>query len=410
MHRWDFVAAFLQGTLEPGIVIYCYPPPGYESDALDSQGRPMVCRVERPIYGMAQAGRRWQRALYPWLREFGFETCHGDPNVFHMQEGDETLLLGCYVDDLFTLHSHDGPDTLYRRFIDALDARWSVEDEGEISDLLNVEISSENGAVVLRQTKYIERLVETYVPEDVHDSFRVTDTSADPALPKLVTEALSSECEPAVKELREFQAIIGSLLYCATHTRPDVAYAVALLCRAMSRPTPELYKAATRVLFYLYRHRHVGLRYEPARVPLSGYSDSDWAVKHSTSGFIFNYCSAAISWASKKQPTIALSSCEAELMAVSEAAKEVIYLRSFLHELGVSDDAPTHLSVDNQAAHDLAYNPEHHARTKHIERRHFFVRERVESPFLSCALSRTWPTSLQSHWPLRNSIGSGALS
>ena len=93
-------------------------------------------------------------------------------------------------------------------------------------------------------------------------------------------------------------------------------------------------------------------------------SDADWAVKHSTSGFVFNYCSAAISWASKKQPRVALSSCEAELMAASEATKEAVYLRRFLAELGHADDAPTRLSVDNQAAQDLAYNPEHHARSK----------------------------------------------
>ena len=94
---------------------------------------------------------------------------------------------------------------------------------------------------------------------------------------------------------------------------------------------------------------------------------------------VFDYCSAAISWSSKKQPTIALSSCEAEIMAASEGAKEAIYLRNFLSELGENTDAPTAMATDNRAAQDLSYNPEHHARTKHIERRHYFVRERVES-------------------------------
>ena len=147
----------------------------------------------------------------------------------------------------------------------------------------------------------------------------------------------------------------------------------------MSRPTPMLYQAALRVLSYLYRHRHIGLRYEPSPKSLEGFSDSDWAVRHSTSGYVFNYCSAALSWGSKKQPTVALSSCEAEIVAASEATKEAIYLRNFLGELGCSSEGATALSVDNTAARDLAYNPEHHARVKHIERRHFFVRERVES-------------------------------
>ena len=147
----------------------------------------------------------------------------------------------------------------------------------------------------------------------------------------------------------------------------------------MSKPTPTLYKSALRVLYYLSLHRTLGLRYEPSGRALAGYSDSDWAVRHSTSGYVFNYCTAALSWGSKKQPTVALSSCEAEIVAASEAAKEAIYLRGFLAELGCGSEGATALSVDNTAARDLAYNPEHHARVKHIERRHFFVRERVET-------------------------------
>ena len=113
-------------------------------------------------------------------------------------------------------------------------------------------------------------------------------------------------------------------------------------------------------------------------------SDADWAVKHSTSGFVFTMSKAAISWGSKKQPTIALSSCESEIMAASEAAKEAVYLRRFAAELDPSTIVgPTDLHADNQAAIDLSYNPEHHQRSKHIDRRHFFIRECVENMQLS---------------------------
>merc|ERR1712086_43386 len=152
-----------------------------------------------------------------------------------------------------------------------------------------------------------------------------------------------------------------------------------MLCRAMSRPTPELYSDAQRVLRYLYRTRDIGLRYErESGTPLSGMTDSDWAVKHSTTGFVFKYMRAAISWASRKQSSVALSSCEAEIMAASEGAKEAVYFDAFLAELGHSDGKPVKMSVDNTGARDLAYNPEHHAKSKHILRRHFFVREMVE--------------------------------
>ena len=98
---------------------------------------------------------------------------------------------------------------------------------------------------------------------------------------------------------------------------------------------------------------------------------------------------AAIAWGSKKQPCVALSSCEAEIIAASDAAKEVTYARELLKEMDVPIDSPTKLNVDNQAARDLAYNPELHSRTKHVDRRHFWIREKVEDFTLTVPFVRT---------------------
>eukprot|EP00965_Chrysotila_dentata_P242065 6204669-Pleurochrysis_carterae.AAC.1 len=144
----------------------------------------------------------------------------------------------------------------------------------------------------------------------------------------------------------------------------------------MGCPTPALLDAALRVLAYLHHHKHIGLRYELCPDPnVHGHTDSDCAIRHSTSGWVFMHCSAAISWSSKKQATVALSSCEVEIVAASQATKKAVYLA----ELGLPQRRPASLSMDNKCAIDLAYNPEHHKRTKHIDRRHFFVREKVES-------------------------------
>eukprot|EP00965_Chrysotila_dentata_P173725 5735099-Pleurochrysis_carterae.AAC.1 len=132
MRPWDFVAAYLQGSLERDEVVYCHAPPGYAT--LGADGKPRVCRIDKPVYGMAQAGRRWQRSLFPWLIEFGFTQCDSDPCVFTLTKRvDGTLqrlVLGCYVDDLFTLYTHDGPTSLYAEFVNALTTWWNVEDEG----------------------------------------------------------------------------------------------------------------------------------------------------------------------------------------------------------------------------------------------------------------------------------------
>ena len=146
----------------------------------------------------------------------------------------------------------------------------------------------------------------------------------------------------------------------------------------MGKPTPELLSESFRVLRYLRRTRDLGLRYQASERPAHGYSDSDWGVKHSTTGWVFCLNKAAVSWGSKKQKSVALSSCEAEIMAASDAAKEAAHLTRLAAELGMGDSEPCDLFMDNKSAIDVAYNPEHHGRMKHVERRHFFVRELVE--------------------------------
>eukprot|EP00965_Chrysotila_dentata_P055428 1839057-Pleurochrysis_carterae.AAC.1 len=160
MRRWDFVAAYLQGNFQQGEVMYCHAPPGYGT--VGSDGRPRICRVEKPIYGMAQAGRRWQRTLFPWLRDYGFTQSSADPCVFTLSSNGQQLILGCYVDDLFILHRESGAGSLYATFTEALAARWNVEDEGAVSDLLNVEIHRTSDHVTLSQASYIRHMVDAF--------------------------------------------------------------------------------------------------------------------------------------------------------------------------------------------------------------------------------------------------------
>ena len=124
MRRWDFVSAFLQGDLEEGEVVYCSPPPGPYS-TLGADGRQRIWKVNKPVYGMAQAGRRWQRTLFPWLTGWGLTACSSDPCVFVRKETiqtpqgprEDTLIVGCYVDDLFVLYNSADEHSLYHRFV-----------------------------------------------------------------------------------------------------------------------------------------------------------------------------------------------------------------------------------------------------------------------------------------------------
>jgi len=134
------------------------------------------------------------------------------------------------------------------------------------------------------------------------------------------------------------------------------------------------------VLAYLHRNRSVGLTFSPRQSKLEGAADASWEVRHSTSGWVIKWQEAAVSWGSLKQNCTALSSCEAEIIALSEAAKDVVYLRKLVRGLDASAvDGPTELSSDSQSARDSSYNPENHGRLKHVARRHFFIRDQVEA-------------------------------
>jgi hypothetical protein len=145
---------------------------------------------------------------------------------------------------------------------------------------------------------------------------------------------------------------------------------------------------ARHVLSYLARHSSVGLTYSPGDSELVGYGDASWEVKNSTSGWLVLWQSAALAWGSRKQKCVALSTAEAEIIALSEAAKDVVYERKWVKGVGHPALKPTLLYTDSKAARDVSYNPEQHDKMKHVERRHFFVRDMVEKfeltvPFVS---------------------------
>jgi hypothetical protein len=193
---------------------------------------------------------------------------------------------------------------------------------------------------------------------------------------------LPEENDPAF--VNNYQSVVGSLMYAMLGTRPDISFAVTKLSQFNSNPTPEHLKAAKHVLRYLASSRNFKLRFGSIDDnEIIGYSDSDYAGdasdRRSTTGYTFFFAGGAIGWASKKQTTVALSSTEAEYMAVSEASRHATWLRTFIRELGFAPDAPTTIYVDNAGSVALAQNPVYHKRTKHIDIRHHYIRECIES-------------------------------
>ena len=388
----DFVAAYLQGEFIEGEVVYCKQPPG--SNQIGSDGQPMVCVITKPIYGIPQAGRRLQRKIFPWCTDVMKLRQLDDSDdcvfVYDDPSSNEIFSVGIYVDNMQIVHSAELDDngaaiddnSFYARFMSRLRDDWDVIDEGPMTDLLGIDCDKQpDGSILLHQDKYIRTMLSRFAPDGpVHKRCSVP-YSAD--LPRLVIEAFegSSADAPSHPELiKPYQTRVGALMYACTGTRPDLAYAVHQHCRVLSRPTPELMAELDYVFSYLSENQGIGIRFTPEDGVLRGTADASWEVRASTSGWIVYWHGAPLCWGSRKQKSIALSSCESEIVALSEAAKEVIYLRKFVRGLVPSlPEGPTVLSTDNKAARDLSYNPEHHDRSKHIARRHFFIRDMVEA-------------------------------
>ena len=181
-----------------------------------------------------------------------------------------------------------------------------------------------------------------------------------------------------------YMEIVGSLMYLSGGTRPDMAWAVGNLCRHMSAPTTVHLVAAKHALRYLAGTRTLGLCYtgQPDQQPvIEAYADADFGgdldTRRSTTGYLFIINGGAVSWQSKLQKTVSTSTQEAEYQASGAAAKEALWLRKLLPDLGLPVDVIT-IAGDNQACLDLLNNPMVGGeRRKHIDITHHFVRERI---------------------------------
>jgi len=368
----DYTSAYTQSDLDPSEYVYARPPPGYD---VDKDGDAVVWLITKSLYGMKQAGRNWYFHLKEWLvKNQGFEPGTADPCCFYKKTANGLIILGVYVDDLVIVHTDK---TARDAFIADMKKEFAFTDQGPLTEVLGMQVEQTKDHVTISHEKYINNLVDTFMKGEANRKEHKTPASLD--LPRLVNEAVDSTEVPSPELVKEYRSLVGSLLYTATTVRPDISYAVGMLSRALNKPTDRLLDEAKRVLQYLAQTAKLGIRYvRGSSVRLYGMTDSDWTTRRSTSGFAFFLAGAVIAYLSKKQPTIALSSTEAEIMAASVGAIEAVYLRMLLADLGQIIDSPTTIFMDNSGAIDLAHDYIANERTKHIERRHFKVRELVE--------------------------------
>uniref|UniRef100_A0A5S6QSI6 Reverse transcriptase Ty1/copia-type domain-containing protein n=1 Tax=Trichuris muris TaxID=70415 RepID=A0A5S6QSI6_TRIMR len=344
-----------------------------------------VCKLKKAIYALKQAGRQWYRKLDHKLRSFGMKPLNADPCIYMVPERNGILkLLVVYVDDTFLL-SND--PTWIRTITAELAKQFKLRDLGRINYALGVEFTQneKEGTITMTQCSYIAELLKRFGMLDCKPA----------ATPMTPTVKLTKPIKTNEQEILKFpyQGLVGSMMYLAVATRPDIAYAVSSLSQSNNNYTAEHWRAAKTVLRYLKGTMDLGLMFHRTGEPICGYADADWEAsvvdRKSYTRFVFKLGGAAISWEAKNQCTVALSSTEAEYMGLTEAAKEATHLRHFLEEIDRSSTSAINVYNDNVGAQQLVKNPVFHVRTKHIDIRHHFIREACTNGYVNIKYMQT---------------------
>jgi hypothetical protein len=365
----DVTGAYLYGELDEEI--YMEQPPGFIKEGQAHK----VCKLQRAIYGLKQSGKQWNKEIHASLIKLGFTRTRTDAGiyVYRRQEGYTEIILIIYVDDLLLC----GPNKKLIKGIKAdLQLIYQMTDMGPAQNFLGLQF------IRNRELRYLDICQSDYwIAALARFGMTNCKTARTPLPAGCKLEKSTTQATPEFTT--EFQSLIGTLIYGGIASRPDIHFAVIRLAQYSSNPSEAHMKFAKHILRYIAGTIHRRLRYQGASSSgMISYDDSDWAAnvedRHSLTGHVILFAEGAIAWATRRQKTVALSSTEAEYMALSDGCRLVAYFRNLFEELGEDMSNPTPICVDNQGAIFLAVNPAHDKRTKHIDIRYHYVREFIE--------------------------------
>lgn len=352
LRQFDVPTAFLNGELKEEV--YIKPPDGVQV------GQGKVLKLNKALYGLREAPKCWNDRFHDFIIKQGFEQSKHDFCLYTKK--DEWLLI--WVDDIITMGNC--MDT-----INKLKEEFNVRDLGEVKEYIGMEIHREQNILKIKQEKMINKIIEKFGME----SCKGVNTPIE------ATKSKNNEEEEIITNV-PYRELIGCLTYISTTSRPDITYATSYLSRYLDKPTKERWIAAKRILRYLKQTASKCLTYiknKDSQKRLLAYSDADWASdsqdRKSVSGCAIFYCDNLISWFSKKQCTVSLSSAEAEYVAAAMVTSELIYLKGISANFNMDIDA--YLLVDNQSAIRMIECNENSKRTKHIDIKFHFVKDAV---------------------------------
>lgn len=314
MRQFDVKTAFLNGDLEENV--YMKQPVGF------SDNTNKVCKLRKSLYGLKQSSRCWNQKFKDFIEKFGFKSSKADPCVFVKLDETNTVILCIYVDDGMIFGNSD---EIIDKIIEHLKQKFEIE-VVEAVCFLGIEIDRlDDGSIFVHQAAYARKVIRKFnmencnpvgVPSDTNQRLSQNDDSEQSNFP--------------------YRQLVGSIMYLAMGTRPDISYAIGVASRYLEKPSSTHVGAAKRILKYIKGTLNRGILYHHSKGEISfdGYSDSDYAgdldTRRSTTGFVFTVNGSAITWCSRRQSSVSKSTTEAEYMAASEATSELIWLKRFL--------------------------------------------------------------------------------
>ncbi|KAH9663295.1 hypothetical protein KPL70_019630 [Citrus sinensis] len=371
LEQLDVKTAFLHGELKEEI--YMLQPEGFAEKGKEN----LVCRLNKSLYGLKQAPRCWYKRFDSFIMSLGYNRLSSDHCTYYKRfEDNDFIILLLYVDDMLVA----GPNKDRIQELKAqLGRKFEMKDLGPANKILGMQIHRDrnNRKIWLSQKNYLKKILRRFNMQDCK--------SISTPLP--VNFKLSSSMCPSNEAERKemsrvpYASAVGSLMFAMICTRPDIAQAVGAVSRYMANPGGEHWITVKRILRYIRGTSDVALCYGGSEFTVRGYVDLDFAgdldKRKSTTGYVFTLAGAAVSWVSKLQTVVALSTTEAEYMAATQACKEAIWIQRLLEELEHKQQKIP-VFCDSQSALHIARNPAFHSRTKHIGVQYHFVREVVE--------------------------------
>ena len=371
----DVVKAYLQATLSEDL--FMMVPPGLPR--FDADGQPQVVKLKKSLYGLKQAGRRWNELFCSKAIEWGFIQSAIDTCLFTYRQGSSVLWLVIWVDDGILA---DNDPQLRNQFVSYLNTQFEIEDKGALKWVLQVGIQRDraNKSLTMSQSLYIKDLVSKYAwaTDGLTKRF---DSPADANI-KLTADQCPAVDSAEYHQMTPFRdtymSLVGAYLWLSNVSRYYITFISGTLAKFVSNPAMIHYRAALRVLIYLNgtADRALTLSTNTNR-PLSAYVDSDWGSQFSISGGIIELFGCPIHWFSRTQKSVSMSSTEAEYFATCIMVREVLFVRDVVTDFGVALTAPTVIRTDNKGVVDLSFDPIAFKKTKHILRAAEFVRDRV---------------------------------